>query len=129
MHTLTFFIIFKKSIMKNKTILLFSLAAILSSGSLKAQTVQNWKTNGNSLTTAGKLGTTISQDVNFISNNVSRMSLKANGNLRFNSDQSSILFPNPGANPKPMMFIYESGTVNTNRMVFAYSPQFPNFGL
>jgi hypothetical protein len=115
--------------MKNKTILLFSLAAIMGSSSSKAQTIQNWKTNGNSLSAAGKLGTTNSQDVNFISNNVSRMSLKASGNLRFNSDQSSILFANPGANPKPMMFIYESGSVNTSRMVFAYSPGFPNFGL
>jgi len=115
--------------MKNKKILLFSFAAILSGSALKAQTIQNWKINGNSLTAAGKLGTTTSQDVNFISNNVSRMSLKSTGNLRFNSDQTSILFANPGATPKPMMFIYESGSVNTSRMVFAYSPQFSNFGL
>ncbi len=115
--------------MKNRTILLFSLAAILGSSSLKAQTVQNWKTNGNALTAAGKLGTTSAHDVNFISNNVSRMSLKANGVFRINSDQTPIQFSNAGANPKPMMFIYESGVVNTSRMVFAYSPQFPNFGL
>ncbi len=115
--------------MKNKNVLLFSIAALLSSSTLIAQAPQNWKTNGNSLTAAGKLGTTSAQDVNFISNNVSRMSLKSSGNLRMNSDQTSILFANPGATPKPMMFIYESGSINTARMVMAYSPFFPNYGL
>ncbi len=112
--------------MKNKNVLLFSLMSLFS-GSLIAQ--QNWKTNGNAINVAGKLGTTTSQDVNFITNNASRMSLKANGNLRFNSDQTSIQFANPGATPKPMMFLYESGAANTSRMVFAYSPGFPTFGL
>lgn len=113
--------------MKNKKVLLFSLAAMLSGSSLMAQ--QNWKVGGNALTAAGKFGTTSANDVNFISNNVSRITLKSAGNLRFNSDQTSIQFANPGATPKPMMFIYESGSVNTNRMVFAYSPVFPTFGL
>lgn len=115
--------------MKNTKILLFSLAAILSGNALMAQNVQNWKTNGNSLNAAGKLGTANAQDVNFITNNIPRFSIKKNGTLRVNSDQISIQFPNPGATPKPMMFMYESGNTNTARMVMAYSPSFPNYGL
>ena len=113
--------------MKNKKALLFSLAAILSGSTLMAQ--QNWKVGGNALTATGKFGSTSANDINFISNNVSRISLKSSGNLRINSDQTSILFANPGATPKPMMFIYESGNSNTARMVMAYSPLFPNYGL
>jgi hypothetical protein len=115
--------------MKNKRILFFSLAAFLSSSSLVAQTISNWKINGNALEANGKLGTTNAQNVNFITNNISRMSLTANGTLKINSDQTSIQFPNPGTTPKPMMFWYESGNINKARMIMAYSPAFPNFGL
>jgi len=69
--------------MKNRTILFFSFAAVLGSSSLKAQAVQNWKTNGNSLTAAGKLGTTTSQDVNFITNNIVNGTLNKNGRWGF----------------------------------------------
>jgi len=69
--------------MKNKRILLFSLTAFLSGSSLMAQTAQNWKTTGNSLTAAGKLGTTNLQDVQFISNNVVNGLLNKNGRWGF----------------------------------------------
>jgi hypothetical protein len=69
--------------MKNKRILLFSLTAFLSGSSLMAQTAQNWKTTGNALESAGKLGTTNSQDVQFISNNVVNGLLNKNGRWGF----------------------------------------------
>jgi len=68
--------------MKNKRILLFSLTAFLSS-SLMAQTGQNWKTIGNSVTATPKLGTTNLQDVQFISNNVVNGTLNKNGRWGF----------------------------------------------
>lgn len=114
--------------MKNKKILLFSLAGLLSGSTLMAQTAQ-WKLAGNSLNGTQKLGSTNNFSLDFITNNAKRMSLTNTGNLRFNSDQSSIQFPNPGSNPKPMMFIYQSGNINTSRMVMAYSPGFPGYGL
>ena len=114
--------------MKNKKVLLFSLAALLSGSALTAQTGQ-WKLAGNALNGTQKLGSTNNFSLDFITNNVKRMSLTNKGNLQINSDQTSIQFSNPGATPKPMMFIYESGSVNTSRMLFAYSPSFANFGL
>lgn len=114
--------------MKNKKLLFLFFAALISSSSLIAQ-AENWKTNGNSLSAVGKLGTTSNKSVQFISNNIVRMTLQNTGNLKISSDQSSIQFPNPGATPKPMMFWYESGSINTGRMIMAYSPAFPDFGL
>jgi hypothetical protein len=114
--------------MNKKKVLLLSFAALLSGSTLMAQTGQ-WKLAGNSLNGTQKLGSTNNFSLDFITNNVKRMSLTNTGNLRFNSDQSSIQFPNPGSNPKPMMFIYQSGNINTSRMVFAYSPLFPDYGL
>src|SRR6476661_7147135 len=98
--------------MKNKKILLFSFTALLGTSALMAQTGQ-WKLTGNNLNGTQKLGSTNNFSLDFITNNAKRMSLTNTGNLRFNSDQSSIQFPNPGSNPKPMMFIYESGSANT----------------
>lgn len=114
--------------MKNKKVLLFSFVALLSGSAVTAQTGQ-WKLAGNSLTGIEKLGSTNNFSLDFITNNVKRMSLTNKGNLKINSDQTSIQFPNPGANPKPMMFIYQSGSVNTSRMVLAYSPEFPDYGI
>ncbi|OLY92423.1 hypothetical protein SAMN05444008_11684 [Cnuella takakiae] len=51
------------------------------------------------------------------------------GNLKFVSDQQSIQFANPAGTPAPMMYMLASGTTNTNRMVLAHSPAFPNWGL
>jgi hypothetical protein len=85
--------------------------------------------NGQQFKWNSKIGSTNNFSLDFITNNANRMSLTNTGNLRFNSDQSSIQFPNPESNPKPMMFIYQSGNINTSRMVFAYSPAFPDYGL
>src|SRR6476619_1416515 len=98
--------------MNKKKILFFSFAAFLSGNTLMAQTGQ-WKLTGNNLNGTQKLGSTNNFSLDFITNNAKRMSLTNTGNLRFNSDQSSIQFLNPGSNPKPMMFIYESGSINT----------------
>ena len=57
------------------------------------------------------------------------MSLTGAGNLNISSDQSSIQFPVPGANPKPTTFMFPSGDANTNRMIIAHSPLFPDYGL
>ncbi|MFT3750368.1 MAG: hypothetical protein QM768_18780 [Agriterribacter sp.] len=51
------------------------------------------------------------------------------GNLTFATGAESIQFANPGATPAPMMYMFTSGTVNTNRMVIAHSPSFPTWGL
>ena len=114
--------------MKHKKVLLFSLAALVSGSTVMAQTGQ-WKLAGNALDGTQKFGSTNNFGVDFFTNNVKRMSLTNTGNLRFNSDQLSLQFPNPGATPKPMMFLYESGSVNKARMIMAYSSAFPSFGL
>lgn len=93
-----------------------------------AQTTQ-WKLTGNNLKGTEKLGSTNNASLDFITNNTARVSLTNTGNVRFPSDQSSIQFSNPGANPKPMLYMYESGVSNTSRMVLAYSPGFPTYGL
>ncbi|HEY6977868.1 MAG TPA: tail fiber domain-containing protein [Chitinophagaceae bacterium] len=93
-----------------------------------AQTGQ-WKLTGNSLNGTQKLGSTNNSDLNFFTNNIARMVLTRTGNLNIISDQSSIQFPNPGDNPKPMMFMFPSGQFNTSRMIIAHSPLFPNYGL
>ncbi|WP_336518202.1 bZIP transcription factor [Pollutibacter soli] len=51
------------------------------------------------------------------------------GNLTFTEGTQSIQFANPGATPNPMMFMFASGTVNTERMVIAHSPAYPTWGL
>ncbi len=51
------------------------------------------------------------------------------GNLKFTSDAQSIQFANPGATPQPMMYMFQSGTTNTARMVIAHSPSYPTWGL
>lgn len=114
--------------MNKKKVLLFSFAALLGGNTLMAQTGQ-WKLAGNALAGTEKLGSTNNFGVDFFTNNVKRMSLTNKGNLRFNSDQLSIQFPNPGSTPKPMMFLYESGSSNKARMIMAYSSGFPSFGL
>lgn len=51
------------------------------------------------------------------------------GNLNFVNGTQSIRFANPGPTPAPMMFMFQSGTTNTTRMVIAHSPGFPTWGL
>lgn len=51
------------------------------------------------------------------------------GNLNFTAGTQSIQFANPGATPSPMMYMFQSGTTNTSRMVIAHSPGFSSWGL
>lgn len=51
------------------------------------------------------------------------------GNLKFTSGTQSIQFANPGSTPAPMMYMLQSGTTNTARMVIAHSPSYSNWGL
>ena len=51
--------------------------------------------------------------------------------LGFQYVDNSIIFPGPGTNlvNSPMIYMFDSGTENANRMVIAHSPSFPTFGL
>jgi len=51
------------------------------------------------------------------------------GNLTFATSAQSIQFANPTSTPAPMMYMFASGTINSNRMVIAHSPAYPNWGL
>ena len=51
------------------------------------------------------------------------------GNFNFNNSTQSIQFANPSATPAPMIYMFSSGTTNTNRMVVAHSPSYPTWGL
>lgn len=51
------------------------------------------------------------------------------GNLNFTAGTQTIQFANPGSTPAPMMYMFQSGTINTDRMVIAHSPSYPNWGL
>lgn len=50
------------------------------------------------------------------------------GNLKFNTDQESIQFPNPTASSQPMIYMF-TGAQSNSRMVIAHSPAFANWGL
>ncbi len=113
--------------MKKKKVLLLAFTVLMGSKAAMAQT--NWTTNGNKLTATGKLGSTSATDVDLISNNQTRMTITAAGNLAITSDQTSIQFPVPGSSPKPMMYMFPSGFSNTSRMIIAHSPAYPDYGL
>ena len=66
--------------MKNKKNLLLSLTSLLGSSILMAQTGQ-WKLAGNNLNGTQKLGSTNNFSLDFITNNVKRMSLTNAGNV------------------------------------------------
>jgi len=106
-----------------------TLALLIAVGNYTFAQTGQWKLSGNDLSGTEKFGRTNNQAVKFITNNKTRMTLTGAGNLNINSDQSSIQFATPGSTPKPMMFMFPSGTDNTNRMVIAHSPAFPTFGL
>jgi len=65
--------------MKNKKILLLSLTSLLGSSALMAQ-IGQWKLTGNNLNGTQKLGSTNNFSLDFITNNVKRMSLTSAGN-------------------------------------------------
>jgi hypothetical protein len=66
--------------MKNKKVLFLSFTVLLSANLLLAQT-GNWKLAGNALNGTQKLGSTNNFSLDFITNNVKRMSLTNGGNL------------------------------------------------
>lgn len=105
------------------------LALLVAAGNCTFAQTGQWNLAGNSLTGTEKLGSTNNKPLNFITNKKIRLTLTSNGNLNFTSDTSSIQFALPGTNPKPMMFMFPSGTENTRRMIIAHSPAFPGFGL
>ena len=58
-----------------------------------------------------------------------RLSLSNSGNLSFADATSSLIFPAATTNNNPMIFMFDSGTANADRMVIAHSPSYPNWGL
>jgi hypothetical protein len=58
-----------------------------------------------------------------------RISLSNAGNLLFADPANSIQFPATSGANNPMIFMFDSGTVNADRMVIAHSPSFPDWGL
>lgn len=53
----------------------------------------------------------------------------ATSRLTFANDDTSIMFPPTTGENAPMIYMFASGTSNTNRMVLSHSPSFPNWGL
>lgn len=53
----------------------------------------------------------------------------AGDDISFASDQTSIFFPASAGSPSPMMYMFTSGTSNSDRMLFSQSPAFDNWGL
>ncbi|HIB48536.1 MAG TPA: hypothetical protein EYN07_01380 [Flavobacteriaceae bacterium] len=53
----------------------------------------------------------------------------AGDDIAFVSDQTSITFPATSGTPPAMFYMFDSGISNANRMVFAHSTGFSNFGL
>jgi hypothetical protein len=51
------------------------------------------------------------------------------GNISFDDDIRSIIFPPTTAPNAPMIYMFSSGTSNSDRMVIAHSPSFPNWGI
>ena len=52
-----------------------------------------------------------------------------NGSLTFTDPQASIKFPATVSTNSPMIYMFSSGTQNTNRMVISHSPSFPTWGI
>lgn len=55
--------------------------------------------------------------------------ITSTANLSFSNIANSIQFPAVGAAAPPMMYMFASGTTNTDRMVIGHSPGFPTYGL
>jgi hypothetical protein len=52
-----------------------------------------------------------------------------NGHLNFANDGLSLIFPACDATNEPMIYMFNSGTGNGDRMVIAHSPTYKNYGL
>lgn len=55
--------------------------------------------------------------------------ITSTANLSFSNITNSIQFPAVGAAAPPMMYMFASGTTNTDRMVIGHSPGFQTYGL
>ena len=51
------------------------------------------------------------------------------GNLTFTDDSASIKFPSTTGANQPMIFMFNSGTSNSDRMLISHSPSFPKWGI
>lgn len=51
------------------------------------------------------------------------------GNLNFANDGNSIIFPPTDATNSPMIYMFNTGTQNGDRMVIAHSPAYPSWGI
>ncbi len=51
------------------------------------------------------------------------------GNMAFATEQSSIMFPATSSANTPMIYMFDGGTTNSDRMVLAHSPAYDNWGL
>jgi hypothetical protein len=67
--------------------------------------------------------------LDFYTSFIRRMSLSNGGNLIFPDPTTSIQFAATAGANNPMMFMFDSGTGNADRMVIAHSPSFPTWGL
>jgi hypothetical protein len=55
--------------------------------------------------------------------------ITVNGHLNIANDGTSIIFPAADATNEPMIYMFNGGTDNGNRMVFAHSPTYKTYGL
>ncbi|WP_460220139.1 autotransporter outer membrane beta-barrel domain-containing protein [Psychroserpens sp. MEBiC05023] len=53
----------------------------------------------------------------------------AGDNISFSSDQTSITFPQTTGTPSPMVYMFDGGSSNSNRMVFSHSNTYTDWGL
>jgi hypothetical protein len=136
--------------MKKK--LSFAFAAALVLCSLQKTNAQNWKIGGNNTSSDTSFGISNNHSLRIITNGNERIRVGKNGNvgigitnptellhvdgneklagnLIFDNGFQSIQFANPGASPNAMIYMLNSGTANTNRMVLAHSTSYPDWGL
>lgn len=55
--------------------------------------------------------------------------ITSTGHLNFSSDGTSIIFPAADAINEPMIYLFNAGTSNGDRMIFAHSPSHKNWGI
>jgi len=51
------------------------------------------------------------------------------GNVTFSDDSASIKFPAVSGLNRPMIYLFASGSLNTDRMILGHSPSFPTWGM
>ncbi len=136
-----------------KKIISFALAtSLLLCCFLEVKSQKNWAVGGNNATADTTLGTKNNRDLIIITHNVERLRFTKDGkvgigtatpssafeikgittldgNLKIKKGSQSIQFSNPGSNPKPMIYMLNSGTANPDRMVLAHSSTYTDWGL